>query len=456
MKNCIYSIAHVCLFAGITCSAQSTDPVFVKDRLETVAESYASGNEIMGRVLVVEGDRTLMDKSYGMADLEWNIPNAPDVKFRLCSVTKQFTAALVLLLQEDGLLSISDPAAKYLPDAPKSWEKITLAQLLGHTSGIPELIKDKEFSAWSMSPRTPAEEFAFFRSKPLDFEPGARFAYSNSNFIVLGLVIEKVSGQSYGDLLRKRILLPLGMKDSGLDTDELILPKRSQGYNRNKNGLTSARQSMSMTVPWAAGSMYSTTGDLLLWGRALFGGKVLNDASLRAMTTAGTGSYGLGVEVTEIDGLKVVKQNGGLPGFSAQVTYVPERKIAIIVLSNVYGPAAAAMGPQLLNIVLGKPVVLSSERKSEPIAKDQLERFTGVYDVAPGFAITITAGGDSLMAQGSSQPKPMRLMYQGAAGGKARFYVPDFDAEIEFAPDAAGNVNSLILRQGGEHLAKKR
>ena len=163
------------------------------------------------------------------------------------------------------------------------------------------------------------------------------------------------------------------------------------------------------------------------------------------------------MEVIEVDGLKVVKQNGGLPGFSAQLTYVPERKIAVIVLGNVYGQAASAMGDQLLDIVLGKKVVLSSERKPLPIAKDQLDRFTGVYDVAPGFAITITVGGDSLMAQGSTQPKPMSLMYQGVTGGHARFYVPDFDAEIEFVPDSTDRVTSLLLHQGGgAHPAKKR
>ncbi len=147
---------------------------------------------------------------------------------------KQFTAALVLLLQQDGKLKISDPVSTYLPEAPKAWEKVTLAQLLGHTSGIPSFTEMKEFPVWSMSPRTPAEELAFFSDKPLEFEPGSRFHYSNSNYEVLGTIIEKVSGKKYGELLRERIFDPLGMTDTGLDTDQLILPKRGAGLHAGR------------------------------------------------------------------------------------------------------------------------------------------------------------------------------------------------------------------------------
>src|SRR5450631_614095 len=208
-------LACACLLAVLIGRAQGTDQTDVKTRLDQVANSYTAGNAFMGTVLVVDGDHVLLDKGYGMADLEWGNANAPDVKFRLGSLTKQFTATLVLLLQQDGKLKIDDPVGKYLTDAPKSWEKITLAELLGHTSGIPSFTNMKEFGVWRMSPHTTEEELALFRDKPLDFEPGSKFDYSNSNFEVLGAVIEKVSGKKYGDLLREGIFEPLGMKDSG-------------------------------------------------------------------------------------------------------------------------------------------------------------------------------------------------------------------------------------------------
>lgn len=456
MKTRIFAVGGVCLFICLASFAQNTDPAFVKERLNTVVQSYAVHNVFMGAVLVADGDKVLLDKGYGMANLEWNIPNTPDVEFRLCSLSKQFTAALVLLLQQDGKLKLEDPVKQYLPDTPKSWEKISLAHLLGHTSGIPDIVSDKTFGPWSMSSHVPAEQLAFLSDKPLDFELGSQFAYSNSNYLVLGMVIEKVSGQSYGDALRQRILLPLGLKETGLDTDELVLPKRAQGYQTGANGLLSAR-SMSMTVPWAAGSIYSTTGDMLRWERGLFGRKLLNGDSLLAMTTAGKGNYGLGVEVGAVDGSKLVRHGGALQGFNTQMIYMPDKGIAVILLSNVSGTITATMGEQLLDVALGKPVILAGERKAVPIARDELAQFTGIYDVAPSFAITITAGGDSLMAQGSGQQHALSLMYQGATGGRALFYVPQIDAELEFVPDSTGAITSLVLHQGeGDHPAKKR
>ncbi len=454
LKLKIVSVTAACLLGAIAAAAQSADSTAVKERLDAVAKSYTAGNAFMGAVLVVDGDRTLLDKGYGMANLEWNIPDAPDVKFRLGSLTKQFTATLVLLLQQDGKLNIADPVSKYLPDAPKSWQKITLTNLLGHTSGIPNFTNGKEFGPWSMNARTHEEELAFFRDKPLDFEPGTKFDYSNSNFEVLGVVIEKVSGEKYGDLLRKRIFEPLGMKDTGLDSDELVLPKRAQGYMLAKDGLVVAR-SESMSVPWAAGSMYSTTGDLLRWERGLFGGKILNEASLKTMTTAGKGDYGLGIGVGQTEGVKTVLHGGGIEGFNTQLTYVPERKIAVVVLSNVNGSAPGSMAGKLLMVAMGKAVVLQSERKPVPIAKSELEKFVGVYDLAPTYALTIAVSGESLTAQGPGQEsEPM--MYEGLAEGHPRFVLMKDDVELEFVTDAKGTVTSLVLHQSGDHPAKKR
>jgi CubicO group peptidase (beta-lactamase class C family) len=454
MKTSLAAVAAACLLAWVPALAQATDSAAVKTRLGEVARSYTAGNAFMGTVLVAEGDHILLDQGYGMADLEWNIPNTPEAKFRLGSLTKQFTATLILLLQQDGKLHIEDPVGKYLPDAPRSWDKITLANLLGHTSGIPNFTSDKDFRTWGMSKHTTAEEIAFFRDKPLDFEPGSKFAYSNSNYEVLGAVIEKVSGEKYGDLLRKRIFDPLGMRDTGLDTDELILPKRAQGYSPGKDGLVHAR-SESMTVPWAAGAIYSTTGDLLRWERALFGGKVLNDASLAAMTTAGKGDYGLGLTVAQQNGVKVIQHGGGIEGFNTHLAYVPDRKITVVVLSNVNGGAPETMGGQLLDVAMGKPVILPSERKPVPITKEELQKFTGIYDLAPTFALTVAVSGDSLTIQGTNQPA-LPAMYQGAAGGHARFFVPQVNAEVEFLPDPTGAISSLVLHQGGDHPAKKR
>lgn len=435
-------------------TAQTKDEAAVKARLEQIASSYTPNNAFMGTVLVVEGDQVLLDKGYGMASLEWQVPNAPDAKFRLGSLTKQFTATLVLLLQQDGKLNVNDPVSKYLTDAPPAWAKITLANLLGHTSGIPNFTGFKEFSTWCMSPHTPAEEIAFFKDKPLDFEPGSKFAYSNSNYIVLGVVIEKVSGKKYADMLRERIFDPLGMKDTGLDSDDLVLPKRAVGYRPGPHGVDVAR-SESMTIPWSAGAIYSTTGDLLKWEHGLFGAKILNADSLKQMTTPGKGDYGFGVFMLTKDGVRIVSHGGGIEGFNTQLEYAPEKQIAVVVLSNVNGGAPDAMGGQLMDTVLGKPVVLAGERKAVSISKEELAKFVGVYDLAPTFSLTIAISGDHLTGQGTGQPA-IDLLYQDVKDGHPTFFVAPVNAEIEFVPDASGAMTSLILHQNGQSMPAKK
>lgn len=424
-------------------------------RMEQVVNAYTKDNGFMGTVLVVDGDTVLLNKGYGMAVEEWNIPNAPDVKFRLGSLTKQFTASLVLLLEQDGKLRIEDPVSKYLPDTPAAWAKVTLANLLGHTSGIHNFTSEKDFGEWAASSHTQAEELARIEKEPMDFEPGSKFEYSNSNFEVLGMVIEKVSGEPYGKLLRERLLDPLGMTDTGLDTDELVLPKRAEGYRRGGGGKLVVARSESMSIPWAAGSMYSTTGDLLKWERGLFGGKVVNEDSLKRMTTPGLGEYGLGVFVRTKNGVREISHGGGIEGFNTSLAYVPERRLAVIVLSNENGGAIDRVSDELMEVALDKPVVLPSERKPVPIAADELKRFEGVYDVTPQFAITIAAGPNGLEASGGGEQK-LPLMYQGVVDGHPRFYVAKVDAELEFVPDASGTITSLVLHQNGSHPAKKR
>lgn len=456
MKKLFASSLLLCagLLASARGTAQTPDQLATTLRLEQAAKAYTAHNAFMGAVLVAKDDAPLLNKGYGMASLEWNIPNAPDTKFRIGSVTKQFTAALVLLLQQDGKLAIADPVSKYLPDLPASWAKITLAQLLGHTSGIPSFTDEKEFPVWSASPRTAQEEIALVKDKPLRFEPGSKFEYSNTNFEVLGTVIEKVSGRKYGDLLRERIFDPLGMKDTGLDNDELVLPKRAEGYRPGAKDLVVAR-SESMSVPWAAGSIYTTTGDLLKWEDGLFGGKVLSPASLKIMTTPGLGNYGAGVFIEQKDGVETVSHGGGIEGFNASLLYAPTAHLAVIVLANVNGNAPFELGKKLLDVALGMPVVLPGEHKTVPIASEELKKFLGVYDLTPNFALTIALGNDGLTVQGTGQPA-IPVIYEGSKDGHPLFYSQLVDAEIEFVPDANGAIRSLILHQGGHDLPGAR
>lgn len=353
LRSCLTHVAAT--LAAIWSLGLSTALAAPSDKLDAIVGGYVADKTFMGAVLVASGDKVLLDKGYGQADLEWKLPNAADVKFDVGSLSKQFTAALVLLLQDDGLLKLDDPVGKHLTDIPEAWRPVTLAQLLGHTSGIPDLWSDKRFGAWSMSARTPREVLDQFRDRPLLAPPGAEYHYSSTGYILLGLVIEKVGGKPYGDLLHQRIFEPLGMKDSGLDTDSLVLAKRARGYTV-RDGVMVRERPMSMEVGWAAGAIYSTAHDLLRWERGLYGGNLLSPASLKAMTTAGKGGYGLGINVAKVGPLTSYRHLGAFQGFHSTLTWLPERRLAVVVLGNVAPPrpVVAAMTDRLVAATLAE------------------------------------------------------------------------------------------------------
>jgi len=444
LRRLVLVLAFTALSAPAALAAPPADSPALRAHLDAAARAYTVGDAFMGTVLVAEGDKRLLDKGYGFADVETHIASAPDVKYRIGSLTKQFTAAAILLLQQDGKLSVGDPVSRYLPDTPPAWNGITLAQLLGHTSGIPDLTHDPDFPVWTKQPRTWPEVLARFRDRPLDFAPGAKFEYSSSNYELLGKIIETVSGKSYGDFLRERIFEPLGMQGSGLDRDGLVLSRRAQGYvsKRGGGGLEKAEYG-SLSVPWSAGAIYSTSEDLWRWQRGLYGGRLLSAASLRQMTTPRLGAYGMGVFVGATDGLKFTAHGGVIEGFHSFLIYVPQRRLTVVVLSSANWPVSVPdrLANGLLEIMLGNPNVLP------PISTPELDRFVGTFAL-PTFSLTFRRDGDRLDSISDGEVDP--TVYEGLDHqGAPTFYVPSVDAEITFKPDPAGAVNSLVLHQNG-------
>src|SRR5438477_7777331 len=196
-------------FLALTGSAQDVA------RMDQVVQSYAADHKFMGAVLVARGNEVLFSKGYGSANLEWSVPNTPTTKFRLGSVTKQFTAASILLLEERGKLSVEDPVKKHLPDAPAAWDKVTIFHLLTHTSGVADFTSFPDYPKIEPFATTPAKLVALFRDKPLDFDPGTEWRYDNSGYVLLTYLIEKITGDSYEKFVRENIFAPLGMTDTG-------------------------------------------------------------------------------------------------------------------------------------------------------------------------------------------------------------------------------------------------
>src|SRR5256885_235440 len=265
-------------------------------RMDRIIQSHVDSKQFMGAVLVAQDGKVLLDKGYGSANLEWDIPDSPHTKFRLGSLTKQFTAAAILVLEERGKLRTDDLVTKYLPDAPTGWAKITIANLLTHTSGIPNFTSFPDYSASEATPTTPEQLVARFRDKPLNFQPGEKWEYSNSGYVLLGYLLEKISGQRYQDFVRDNLFTPLGMTESGYDSHAAIILHRASGYTPGANGPVNAGY-IDMSIPFSAGALYSTTEDLLRWEQGLFGGKVLSAASLKKMTTPFKSGYAFGLVV---------------------------------------------------------------------------------------------------------------------------------------------------------------
>src|SRR5947199_5748194 len=290
MMNVFRRIAMVIILA---CAGFAQDAVA---RMEELVQSYVTAKQFMGSVLVAQQGKVLLSKGYGSANLEWEIPNSPTTKFRLGSITKQFTAASILLLEEQGKLKLDDPVKKHMSDAPAAWDKVTIFHLLTHTSGIPSFTSFSDYREKESQAMTPEKLVAWFRDKPLDFQPGEKWDYSNSGYVLLGYLIEKISGQSYADFVEQNIFKPLGMKDSGYDSNSAIIAHRAAGYMPTPKGPVNA-SFVHMSIPLSAGALYSTTEDLLRWEQGLFGGKLLKAESLQKMTAPFKRDYAFGLEV---------------------------------------------------------------------------------------------------------------------------------------------------------------
>ena len=335
-------------------AAQAAPPSAGDLTLAGVVRAAVREQRFMGAVLVARGDSVLLDDAYGSADLEWGVPNRPTTRFRIASLTKQFTAAGILLLEERGRLRLTDPVSRHLPDAPAAWREVTLFHLLTHTAGIPNLTAFPDFPARKAEDETPDALIARFRDRPLEFAPGTAHRYSNSGYILLGRVLERASGQPYGDFLREHLLAPLGMHDTGVDSTGAVLPRRARGYRVGGAGLEHAAY-LSMTIPFAAGNLYSTTRDLLRWERALFGGRVVSRAALARMTTPFRDDYALGLSVFPQDGQTVIRHGGGIDGFATAMSYYRESGLTVIVLSNVETVNAGKLARDLATVALRGP-----------------------------------------------------------------------------------------------------
>jgi CubicO group peptidase (beta-lactamase class C family) len=320
---------------------------------------------------------------------------------------------------------------------------VTLFNLLTHTSGIPGFTEFPDYASTEAIATTPERLVARFRDKPLEFQPGEKWNYSNSGYVLLGYLIEKISQQSYSQFVQENIFNPLGMKDSGYDSNSAIIPHRASGYTPSTKGVMNTGF-IDMSIPFSAGGLYSTTEDLLRWEQGLMGGKLLSSASLQKMTTPFKNDYAFGLAVRTVNGHKLIEHGGGIEGFNTELAYYPEDRLTVVVLANLNGQAPEQIASKLAAVVHGENVVLPSERKEVTVPPAILAKYVGTYELAPGFDVVMTLEGGQLMTQATGQPK-----FPLFAESETTFFLKVVDAELEFLKNEKGDVTHFILHQGG-------
>jgi CubicO group peptidase (beta-lactamase class C family) len=360
----------IALQALILCgviSAASTfgqaDKTKLFEREDTYIRSEVANHFFRGAVLVGIDGRIVFEKAYGLGDEEWGADNTVRTKFRIGSLGKQFTAACILLLQERGRLNVHDPMSRYLFGLPQAWEAITIHQLLTHTSGIPNYTSSPERPRIDRTGATPQQMIELVADKPLDFTPGTKWSYSNTGYILLGMIVEKTSGLSYNEFLKKNILDPLGMTHSGYDRATDIIKERASGY-QEKDGILENADFLDMSVPYAAGNIYSTVEDMYRWNEALAeNGKLLSSDSLKQMFTEYPEAthegqhYGYGIVISHLKfGRLLYYHGGGISGFATSLQRYPKDRVCIVVLSNLESYKPWELGDHIASDLFNQPL----------------------------------------------------------------------------------------------------
>ncbi len=355
-------------------------------------------------VLMARGDEVFYRGARGMAQIELGVPMTSDQVFRIGSNTKQFTAATILKLVEQGRLSLTDPLSKFLPDYPNG-ARITIHELLNHTSGIKDYTEIDGYFGGAIRQDLDTEKLlAVFKDLPVDFAPGTNWKYDNSGYLVLGAVIEKLTGKSWHEAIREQVLAPLALTYTVYDEAQPLIANRAAGYTLDEKGRSENAAYLSMSQAGAAGALASNVDDLFHWLRALHTGKVLTADSYRRMTTpvptpsGQPADYAYGLSVLKLRGEKAFEGDGRIPGFMSVTLYVPEPAVTVVVLSNTDLPHAdlGTVASKLAAIALGRPYAV---RHPIALTAAQLRALIGVYKRGESGRRIVTARGNELYTQ---------------------------------------------------------
>lgn len=441
----IYSLLYL-LISSLFLQAQSASTL-----LDSMANLYAKHKGFNGTVLVAQKGNVLLQKGYGYKDVALKTKVDENSLYQYGSVTKQFTAALIMYLQDQGKLSVQDKLSKYFPELPFA-DSVPIYNLLTHTSGIFNYTNDINFmKSEAVKPTNKEKIFALFKDKPLEFTPGSKFNYSNSGYMLLGYIIEKVSGMPYEKLARQVILQPLGMKTAGFDYAHNSSADHTTGYAFIRDDKYEVSGVVDSSVAYAAGSLYGSVKDLYAWHQALQKQQLLSKASWQQVYKPFHNKYALGWSVDTMFGKPVAEHGGGIFGYTSMFKRFPEDDVVIIVLTNNSFPLTGMLGNALAAVVFNQPTEWPAQKKFIQVPEAKLRAYVGDYELNPNFIISITLEDGMLKGQPTGQPKTDLL-----AEGENNFYVQVAEAQVSFEKDETGKVTALKLMQRGQTMIAKK
>jgi CubicO group peptidase (beta-lactamase class C family) len=454
LRGEICALSLLIAFAPAAFSAEAPPKDPLPAALNTYMQARVKANDFSGAVLVARHGKILLSRGYGEANREWKVVIDPMTRFRIGSITKQFTATLIMQLEVRHKLQVADLICQYFDPCPEAWKAITIRQLLSHTAGIANYTDELNFDQkeplhWSVD-----QLIAMFRDKPLDFVPGGDWRYSNSGYVLLGAIIEKVTGKSYEDVLKDQILKPLNMNDTGIDHREVILDRRAAGYSLKGEVVNATFVDLSWA--YSAGAMYSTTLDMYKWNRALQGESVLPKEALKEMWTPVRNRYGYGWGIVQYgEGAKMrleMSHDGGLAGFSSSITRIPGDGAAVIVLANVDGGQASAVGNALKAILYGESYLTPAKAVGSAAGFD---RYTGDYEVEKQGIIRFSRKDNQLSLQ--LMGVPGQPSFPAVAVSDFKIICENIDASIEFkAGESVSGDEMVITANGGKTIRTGR
>ena len=365
-------------------------------RADALVQPYARAGIFSGAIAVVRDGRVLFRRAYGLADREWSLPNTLETRFRIASLTKQFTAAAILKLGEAGRLDLDDPAARHVAGLPATWTPITLRMLLDHTAGLPNVTALPDYpTVIARTARSAMEVVARLYGEDLLFPAGSAQEYSNTGYILLAAIIERITGEPFAEALRSLVLAPAGLTATGDADPDAIVPRRAAGYQRSA-GVWRNAVPVVAAAALGAGGLVSTIDDLAAWDRALLSGRVLAPESLAAMFRDRGHGYGLGWYLGRAYGQRLWSHGGFLNGFAAIKDTYPDLGLTIVVLGNTETTPAQTLARRLGALALAAPV-----ETGIVVPAPVVDRYAGYYRVGPRAVVALSRSGDRLVAQGT-------------------------------------------------------